>query len=137
MSNPEYCPYCFVSSGPPAISYEYDTLLRVVEKMLLSRHAKTQKAVPQMVDRINHPQDQTTLKHKLPAAPCCTVTRSPMSHYPPFIRNTWLVPMRPPITTQRRCYSRRVLPCGDSKGDTLGYKIPQSLPGLFPSPACL
>lgn len=33
---------------------------------------------------MNHPQAQTTLKRKLQAVPCCTVTRSPMSHYPPI-----------------------------------------------------
>lgn len=80
-------------------------------------------------------------RHKLSPVSCCTVTRSPMSQHPLFIRNTWLVPKKPPMTSQKKCRSH-VATVRDSKGDTTplahsnSYKI-QALLGLFPLPASL
>lgn len=41
-------------------------------------------------------------RHKVLSVSCCTVTRSPMSQHPLFISNTWLVPKKPPMTSQKK-----------------------------------
>lgn len=74
----------------------------------------------------NFHQTQTQLP-----VPSCTVTRSPTSQAPPFIRNTCWFPREPPIASQRRWRSNGLLPCGvcqkRSKGDTTLVKQLQNL----------
>lgn len=139
VSNHEYYPDCFVSSAPPPISNGSDTLLGVVEKMLLLRHAKTHQAASPM----QRSTEWITLKLKLPwntnsqLSPVVQwhVVQCPTT---PHLSGTpgwfpWGLQSQPreDATASECCH------VAAEKGTPLSYKIVQTLLGLFPLPASL